>query len=290
MVFRAVKAESAVVYSASVPIRTGELSLFHRPKRAVFTAILSICALSSAGQVGSASAARTNPLASYRVSPPSLSAARSQVPPPPPAVVGARLTAAPAITDVGDGVTLTLTATHFTPKSTVILRFVSPHHGFSGNMPWDVRCNCFRLAVFLAKRSHPLELAHASAVITAGKSTTSVYTTFEIRGLTPDGAAYVSGGIPTFSVWVGDPSPVSTEFQHYCVWARTADALGVAGLTVRLSVHFQQHTENWRAGVTGPSGVLCVRRSIGHPIPGFKVLVDAYADNLHAQTSFIPVG
>ena len=263
--------------------------MFHRAKRAVSTAILSIFVLSSASQMGIATAAQANSLTGSVGLPKSVSTGRSHVPPPPPATVGSRLTATPAITDVGDGVTLTLTATHFTSKSSVIVRFVSPHHGFSGNMPWDARCSCFRLAVFLAKRSHPLELARASAVITAGKNTTVVYTSFQIRGLTPNGSAYVPGGTPIFSVWVGDPTPVSTEFQHYCVWARTADALGVAGLTVRLSVRFQQHTENWRAGVTGPSGVLCVARSIGHPIPGFKVIVDAYADNLHAQTSFTPV-
>jgi hypothetical protein len=194
------------------------------------------------------------------------------------------------VTDVGDQVTLSLTATHFTPKSSVQVRFLSPHHGFSGSMPWDPRCNCFRLAIFLAKRSHPLELSRATAVITAGKGVTTVYTSFEIRGLTPNGRAYVSGGAPLFSAWVGDPNPVATEFQHYCVWARTADALGVSGLTVKFSVHFQQHTENWTAGITGSSGVLCARRSIGHPLPGFAVRVDAYAGTLHAQTSFTPRG
>jgi hypothetical protein len=208
----------------------------------------------------------------------------------PPAAIGAQLAATPYLTDVGDQVTLTLTATRFTPKSSVIVRFLSPHHGFSGPMPWDPRCNCFRLAIFLAKRSHPLEAARASAVITAGRSITTVYTTFQIRGLTPNGQAYVSGGTPIFSAWVGDPSPIATEFQHYCVWVRTADALGVAGLTVKLSVHFAQHTENWTAGVTGPSGVLCVRRSIGHPLVGKTVRVDAYAGSLHAQTSFTPIG
>ncbi len=210
--------------------------------------------------------------------------------PAPPAAIGAQLTATPSITDVGDQVTLTLTATHFTPRSSVTVRFLSSHHGFSGPMPWDPRCNCFRLAIFLAKRSHSLELSRVSAVITAGKAATAVYTTFQIRGLTPNGLAYVAGGTPIFSAWVGDPNPVATEFQHYCVWARTADALGVSGLTVKLSVHFAQHTENWTAGVTGPSGVLCVRRSIGHPQVGRGVRVDAYAGNLHAQTSFTPVG
>jgi hypothetical protein len=217
-------------------------------------------------------------------------APRQKAPPAPPAATGARLTATPALTDVGDQVTLTLTATRFTPKSSVTVRFLSAHHGFSGPMPWDPRCNCFRLAILLAKRSHPLELSRASAVIKAGKSVTSVYTTFQIRGLTANGQAYAPGGTPTFTAWVGDSSPVATEFQHYCVWARTADALGVSGLTVKLSVHFRQHTENWTAGVTGASGVLCVRRSIGHPQIGAAVRVDAYAGNLHAQTSFTPVG
>jgi hypothetical protein len=192
--------------------------------------------------------------------------------------------------DVGDQVTLTLTATHFTPRSSVSARFLSPHHGFSGSMPWDPRCNCFRLSVALAKRSHPLELSRASAVITAGKTSTTVYTTFQIRGLTPNGRAYSPGGTPIFSTWVGDPSPTAMELQHYCVWARTVDALGVPGLTVKLSVHFRQHTENWTAGVTGASGVLCARRSIGHPQVGFTVRVDAYAGALHAQTSFTPSG
>lgn len=215
---------------------------------------------------------------------------RPHVPQPPPAAVGARLTATPSLTDVGDQVTLTLTATHFTPKSSVVVRFLSPHHGFSGSMPWDLRCTCFRLAIFLAKRSHPLEQSHASAVITAGKSATTTYATFQIRGLTPNGQDYASGGTPILTAWVGDPNPVATEFQHYCVWARTADALGVSGLTIKLSVRFRQHTENWTAGVTGSSGVLCARRSIGHPLVGFKVRVDAYTASLHAQSSFTPRG
>jgi hypothetical protein len=217
-------------------------------------------------------------------------AARPRPPQPPPAAVGARLTATPSLADVGDQVTLTLTAAHFTPHSSVVVRFLSPHHGFSGSMPWDPRCNCFRLAVFLAKRSHALELSRASAVIRAGKGSTTVNTTFQIRGLTPNGLAYVPGGTPIFSAWVGDPSPEATEFQHYCVWARTADALGVSGLTIKFSVHFKQHTENWTAGVTGASGVLCARRSIGHPAVGVTVHVDAYAGGLHAQTSFTPRG
>lgn len=198
------------------------------------------------------------------------------------------MSATPSLTDVGDQVTLTVTATRFTPRSSVAVRFLSPHHGFSGSMPWDPRCNCFRLSVVLAKRSHPLELSRASAVITAGKASTTVYTSFQIRGLTPGGRAYAPGGTPILSAWVGDPTPTATEFQHYCVWARTVDALGVSGLTVKLSVHFRQHTENWTAGVTGASGVLCVRRSIGHPQVGFTVRVDAYAGGLHAQTSFTP--
>jgi hypothetical protein len=261
--------------------------LFYRSIRVLFPVLLSVLTLPLVLGTSPASAAGQSAQATFETG---VGALRQRVPPAPPAATGAQLTATPPLTDVGDQVTLTLTATHFTPKSSVTVRFLSAHHGFSGPMPWDVRCNCFRLAIFLAKRSHPLELSRASAAIKAGKSITIVYTTFQIRGLTPNGQAYAPGGTPTFSAWVGDPNPVATEFQHYCVWARTADALGVSGLTVKLSVHFRQHTENWTAGVTGPSGVVCVRRSIGHPQVGAAVRVDAYAGNLHAQTSFTPVG
>lgn len=258
--------------------------MFQRVLRAVFSAVFSLTLLSNLSGVGPTWAREAgSPAVTGRVA-----ATRLHAPPPPPAAVGARLAATPALVDVGDQVTLTLTATHFIPKSSVVLRFLSPHHGFSGAMPWDPQCNCFRLAIFLAKRSHPLELSHASATIRAGRTQSTVTTTFQIRGLTPNGQAYVQGGTPIFSAWVGDPSPQATEFQHYCVWARTTDALGVSGLKVRLSVHFRQHTENWTAGTTGPSGVLCARRSIGHPAVGFSVRVDAYAGNLHAVTSFTP--
>lgn len=261
--------------------------MFYRAIRVVFSVLPCLILLNALSVPGPASAAvidaKTTPGKAVH-------APRTAAIPAPPAAIGAQLSATPSITDVGDQVTLTLTATRFTPRSSVAVRFLSPHHGFSGPMPWDPRCNCFRLAVFLAKRSHALEPARVSAVIKAGKGVTTVYTSFQIRGLTPDGRAYVQGGTPIFSAWVGDPTPVATEFQHYCVWARTSDALGVSGLTVKLSVHFAQHTENWTAGVTGPSGVLCVRRSIGHPLVGKAVRVDAYAGNLHAQTSFTPVG
>lgn len=261
--------------------------MFYHAKFAVFWGILALTLLPnwSGTRVASAQQMTASHANVHRLS---IISSRRSVAPVPPSTVGARLTATPSLTDVGDQVTLTLTATHFTPHSSVIVRFLSPHHGFSGSMPWDPRCNCFRLAIFLAKRVHPLELSRASAVITAGKASTTAYTTFQIRGLTPSGQAYVPGGAATFSVWVGDPAPVATEFQHYCVWARTADALGISGLTVKFTVRFQQHTETWRAGVTGASGVLCARRSIGHPLPGFNVYVDAYAGNLHAQTNFTP--
>jgi len=264
--------------------------LSHRANQAVFSAILSVFVMSSLSGRTLASAEQLRAVRASATLGKAVDAGRPHVPLPLPAAVGARLTATPSLTDVGDQVTLTLTATRFTPKSSVSVRFLSTHHGFSGSMPWDPRCNCFRLAIFLAKRSHSLELSRASAVIRAGTTFTTVYTTFQIRGLTPSGQAYALGGTPIISAWVGDPNPVGTEFQHYCVWARTADALGVAGLTIKLSVHFQQHTENWTAGVTGSSGVLCARRSVGHPLPGFTVRVDAYAGSLHAQTSFTPRG
>lgn len=256
----------------------------------IFPLVASLLVLSAASGVGRAAMPGARPTATPRSTGNGVPGVRPSVPQPPPAAAGPRLTATPAITDVGDQVTLSVTAAHFIPNSSVTVRFLSPHHGFSGAMPWDARCSCFHLAIFLAKRSHPLELARASAVIRAGKAASTVYATFQIRGLTPNGQAYVAGGTPYFSAWVGDPSPVATEFQHYCVWAHTVDSLGIPGLTVKLSVHFQQHTENWTAGVTGASGVLCVRRSIGHPLPGFTVRVDAYAGNLHAQTSFTPSG
>jgi hypothetical protein len=261
--------------------------LFYRAIRVVFPVFLCVMMLSVVLGSSPATAAQQGAPATTGKS---VSVPRQKAPPAPPAATGARLIATPALVDVGDQVTLTLTATHFTPRSSVAVRFLSAHHGFSGPMPWDPQCNCFRLAILLAKRSHPLEQARASAIITVGKSVTTVSTAFQIRGLTANGLAYAPGGTPLFSAWVGDPSPVATEFQHYCVWARTADALGVSGLTVKLSVHFGQHTENWTAGVTGSSGVLCVRRSIGHPRVGTAVRVDAYAGTLHAQTSFTPVG
>lgn len=252
---------------------------------ALTLAVLAACeplasafAASGPASGGRAAAAQTRPTARTRSVP-----AR-------PAALGLSLSATPAIVDVGNAVTLTLTARQWTPHSTVIARFLSPHHGFSGTMPWDPRCGCFRLAISLAKRIHGLEQARATAIVTAGTRTSTVFSNFQIRGLAPGGRTYAPGGTPMLSVWVGDPSPVATEYQHYCVWVHTSDSLGVAGLRVKFSVHFATHVENWTAGVTSATGVVCTRRSVGHPQVGVPVLVNAYAGSLQAQTSFTPRG
>ncbi len=254
-----------------------------------YKALIVLCVALSLSPVFSAAVAPNNAFAAGPRAPfsssPMLAAVRATSSP---TTKGASLSESPQLVDVGQQVTFTLHAVQFIPNSKVAIRFLSPHHGYAGPMPWDVQCGCFRLAVSLAKRIHPLETARASAVITAGGSSTTVYSTFQIRGLAPGGRAYAVGGTPILTTWVGDPTPVATEFQHYCVWARTSDALGIPNLKVRLSVHFAQHTENWTAGTTGASGVLCVRRSIGHPAVGVPVHVVAYAGALQAETTFTP--
>lgn len=205
-----------------------------------------------------------------------------------PAPVALQLAASPTYVDVGDAVTLTLSARSWGGRVAVTISFVSPHHGFSGPMAWVGRCACFRVAVALARRVHPLETARAKATVKFGKSTASAGTTFLIRGLAPNGRDYAPGGPVSLSTWVGDPAPVPGEYEHYCAWVKTPDGIGVAGYRVSFVVHFANKSSRWYAGSTGTSGILCSHRSIGNAQVGLPVSVDVYANNLRGHTGFTP--
>lgn len=202
--------------------------------------------------------------------------------------VGLRLTASPGVADVGADESFTLTAKHWGGPASVSLSFLSPHHGFTGAMDWDRGCNCFRLAVSLARRIHPLELARSTATVHAGNRSESTSATFLIRGLAPNGRDFAPGGPPALAAWVSDPAPFQGEYEHYCGWVKTADGLGVAGVPIHIVAHFPGSTRKWFAGKTAASGILCSHKSIGKTPAGKTVRVDIYARSLHASTSFTP--
>jgi len=206
--------------------------------------------------------------------------------PAPAAPVNVRLVASPQLVDVGDSITFSLTASTWPAPASVSLSFVSAHHGFTGTMPWDPPCGCFDVAVSLATRTHGVEQGQATAKVSYKQSTFSVRTTFYIRGLASSGHGLAPGGAPHLSVWVSDPTPPPGEKDNFCAWVRTADGLGVSGIPVRFQVHFQEGTRKWNAGYTPPSGLRCVRRSIGAVAAGQTVRVVVKAGTLRASTSF----
>ncbi|MBV9282425.1 MAG: hypothetical protein JOZ41_20280 [Chloroflexi bacterium] len=203
--------------------------------------------------------------------------------PPPPL----RFTASPALVDVGEAVTLTVSATAWPAPASVTVSFVSPHHGFSSPMPWDRSCACFRLAVSLARRIHPIERALAKALVRIGRVSTILQATFSIRGLAPNGRDYAPGGTPTLTAWVSDPNPNQNEWEHFCAWVKTSDGLGVSGFRITFVVHYRSRSQQWVAGTTGTTGILCTHRPIGH-VPAAPVPVDVYANSLHVRTTFTP--
>ena len=206
--------------------------------------------------------------------------------PPAARFIGLQLKSSASIVDVGEAVQFTLTAKAWPARTRASLSFVSPHHGFSGTMQWDGRCGCFRIAVALARRIHPLENARATATVRAGALTGSASTTFQIRGLAANGRDFSPGGTPSLQAWVADPNPVRNEYQHYCAWVKTVDGLGVRGIPVTFVVHFPGRTQKWYVGLTGTTGLLCSHKSIGNAKLGAQVLVDVYGGRLHAQARF----
>jgi hypothetical protein len=203
-----------------------------------------------------------------------------------PTIPNLQFTASPSIVDVGSNVDFTVSARSWPSHASVSVTFLSPHHGFSGQMQWEPQCNCFRLAVYVAKRSHPIERAQAAADIKLKKGTIIVRAIFLVRGLASDGTTFSPGGTPTMTAWVGDASPVPHESQHYCVWVNTSDGIGVPGLKVTFVVYFRRGSRSYRAGVTNITGVGCVDRSIGASQPGERVRVDAYAGSMETTIYF----
>jgi hypothetical protein len=201
---------------------------------------------------------------------------------------GLSLTAGPPIVDVGGDVGLKVTATRWTGPASVSVTFLSPHHGFSGKMVFASQCNCFRLNVFLAKRSHALETARVTARVTVRKQTFVLRNAFEVRGLTANGKTFSPGGTPHLAGWVSDPQPVQNEFVHFCAWTQASDAFPIHGVPVTFVVHYQKRTQKWFAGLTGSNGVLCSSKDIYHAKIGFAAAVDIYAGRLHERTSFTP--
>jgi hypothetical protein len=201
---------------------------------------------------------------------------------------GLNVSATPSIVDVGSSVTLKVSATRWPAPAAVTVTFLSPHHGFSGKMPFAPSCNCFRLAVFLAKRSHALEAARVTARVTVRKTTFVLRKRFQVRGLTANGKTFSPGGTPHLAAWVSDPQPAQSEFEHFCAWTRASDAFPIRGVPVTFVVHYKQRNQKWFAGLTGATGVVCSSKNIFHAKVGFVATVDVYAGKLHQRTSFTP--
>ena len=201
---------------------------------------------------------------------------------------GLTLSASPTLVDVGDAVTFTLSARSWTGSTSAVLSFVSPHHGFTGTMQWEPQCSCFSIAVALAKRVHSIETATAAATVRFPGGATRAYTRFQIRGLASNGKSLAPGGTAGLSAWVSDPSPSPKEYEHFCGWVKTPDGIGVTGYRISFVVHYGSKTQQWVAGTTGTTGIVCSHRSIGTPTPGITVRVDVYANRLRAETQFVP--
>lgn len=202
-------------------------------------------------------------------------------------VPGLALRVAP-IVDVGSSVRFTLVARSWPGAASASIRFVSPHHGFTGNVPWDNRCRCFTVAVHLGKVIHPLEPAHAWATLRFKAGVANAAAGFQIRGLAPGGRQFAPGGSPYLQVWVADPQPRHAEVQHYCAWVHAADDFGIAGLGVRIVVHLSPKPMTLSAGKTNVNGIACAHRSIDGAPAGAAVSVDIYAGSLHGRTRFTP--
>ena len=202
-------------------------------------------------------------------------------------VPGLTLSVAP-IVDVGSYATFSFSARSWPGPATAALRFVSPNHGFTGSMLWDVRCRCFRVAVFVAKQLHALETAHAFATARFASGTASAAATFQIRGLAPGGHTYASGGNPILRGWVSDPNPRRGQNQRYCAWVHASDAFGIAGVPVRFVVRYHGKPQTLTPGKTDTNGVACAARTIDGAAAGVAVAVDVYAGSLHARAHFTP--
>jgi hypothetical protein len=185
-------------------------------------------------------------------------------------------------------VRFTLSATAWPGPATATIRFVSPHHGFTGNLPWDNTCRCFTVAIRLGKTVHPLEAAHAWASVRFKTGIASAAAAFQIRGMAPGGRQFSPGGIPYLQVWVGDPQPRHAEEEHYCAWVHAADDFGIAGLNVRIVVHLAPKSMTLSAGKTNVNGIACAHRTIDGAAAGTSVPVDIYAGRLHGRTRFTP--
>lgn len=194
----------------------------------------------------------------------------------------------PAIADVGGSPSFSLRAHSWPAHATVTLRFLSPHHGFTGSMLWDVRCGCFRLGVFLARRVHPLERATAWATVrwTGGSVTTSMR--FQVRGLAPGGKQYAPGGAPHLSAWLSDTVPIQGEQVHFCAWVHAADAIGISGTPVSFALHYKTGIQHLSAGKTNRYGMACAVHSIGSTQVKIAVPVDVYAGRIHSRIDFTP--
>jgi hypothetical protein len=203
-------------------------------------------------------------------------------------VPGLTLQVAP-IVDVGGSATFSLTAKKWPASARASIRFLSPHHGFSGDLLWDVTCHCFRLAVGLAKRVHRLEPATAWATVRAGTGTQIVSTRFQIRGMASGGKTYASGGKAFLTAWVSDRSPLVQERQHFCAWIHASDAFPMRGVHVRFQVHYAASVQKINGGKTGTDGVTCKQVKVPSSAPtGLAVPVDTYAGPLHMRVNFTP--
>lgn len=202
------------------------------------------------------------------------------------AVPGLALRVAP-IVDVGTRPTFSLYARSWPSSGRATLRYLSPNHGFTGSMLWDVTCRCFRLAVALGRRVHPLERAHAWATVRFAHGTATATATFAIRGLAPDRRRYAPGGTPHLNSWVGDPRPAQGMTQHFCAWLHATDAYGFSGVRVRFVVGYLP-TPQQLAAQTNANGLACARGAVSSGQVGVVVKVNVYAGKLHGVATFTP--
>jgi hypothetical protein len=125
---------------------------------------------------------------------------------------------------VGQRVQVTVRANQpWIPGSRVTVVLSATNHNITIGAPWDGRCSCFRVWIYLIPRVHPPEPARIVAHALAGGHWYQATTTFEIYGLLPNGRPEpippaVNTTLPIHAWVYPDPS----TFDDYpTLWAET---------------------------------------------------------------------
>jgi len=193
------------------------------------------------------------------------------------------------IVDVGSVATFSLSAQRWPAGISVMMKFVSAHHGFSGPMYWSRGCGCYQARVRMVWHVHPLEQAYAVATVRfPSGQTVQAATRFRIRGLAAGGQRFAPGGQPFLSAWVSDSTPALDELEHFCAWVHASDNFPISGVTVHVTVHTGGGDVLLTGARTNQNGVGCAEYTFSDLAPHVTVAADVSAAGQTARVSFTP--